>query len=74
MPSVQSLRFLYRNNIGGQAVLDKLNQLAKPERKRLGCVVTGNKSWLNRKWKLSRHEFRKQALAGELHGVHKALW
>ncbi len=54
--------------------LSKLPRNSAPSRLRNRCAITGRPRGFIRRFKLSRIEFRKRALSGELPGVKKLSW
>ncbi|QSZ32262.1 hypothetical protein DSL72_001836 [Monilinia vaccinii-corymbosi] len=77
----QALRYIIRNlslpdRIRAQAQLEltKMHCYTRPTQIRNRCILGGKGRGILRDFKMSRYNFRMNALSGDLPGVKKASW
>ncbi|KAI2637669.1 glucocorticoid receptor-like (DNA-binding domain) [Hypomontagnella submonticulosa] len=80
-PERQALRYIIRNTTlpprtraEAQLQLTQMHCYTRPTQIRGRCILGGKGRGILRDFKLSRYNFRMQALAGNLPGVRKASW
>ncbi|KAI1744631.1 ribosomal protein S14p/S29e [Xylaria scruposa] len=80
-PERQALRYIIRNTTlpartraEAQLQLTKMHCYTRPTQIRGRCLLGGKGRGILRDFKLSRYNFRIQALSGNLPGVQKASW
>ncbi|KAL2105678.1 hypothetical protein VUR80DRAFT_7928 [Thermomyces stellatus] len=80
-PERQALRYIIRNTTlpprvraEAQLQLSQMHCYTRPTQVRNRCIIGGKTRGILRDFKMSRYNFRLQALAGNLPGVKKASW
>ncbi|PKS09528.1 hypothetical protein jhhlp_004145 [Lomentospora prolificans] len=80
-PERQALRYIIRNTTlparvraEAQLQLSTMHAYTRPSQIRNRCILGGKTRGILRDFKLSRYNFRRQALDGNLPGVKKASW
>ncbi|KAI0154196.1 glucocorticoid receptor-like (DNA-binding domain) [Xylariaceae sp. FL1272] len=80
-PERQALRYIIRNTTlpartraEAQLQLTQMHCYTRPTQIRGRCIMGGKTRGILRDFKMSRYNFRMQALSGNIPGVRKASW
>ncbi|KAI0393397.1 glucocorticoid receptor-like (DNA-binding domain) [Xylariaceae sp. FL0594] len=80
-PERQALRYIIQNTTlpartraEAQLQLAKMHCYTRPTQIRNRCILGGKSRGVFRDFKMSRYQFRMEALAGNIPGVKKASW
>ncbi|KAI1007551.1 hypothetical protein K3495_g674 [Podosphaera aphanis] len=71
---IRNLQFPLRTRMQAQLELSKMHCYTRPTQIRNRCIIGGKGRGIMTDFKMSRYNFRINALEGNLPGVKKAMW